>query len=403
MTDKRKRAAPTIDLKATEVPGAKAAPAESAPAPEKASTPPPPEPPRSEQPPHNFIKTYATPVAAGFAGALVGGAVVWVLLPASSNGGAQIAALQKQIHDLQSRPAPAPDTQAVDALRQRLSKIERDIANLPPGDKSVAERLTAADNAMKSLGIALAALNKRNDDAAANATQASERAAAAEKAVADLRDSVQSAKQQAATAVDAGQLAAVQQRVAALEQSVKDARAQIATNATTDKTARLALSAAALRDAIERGVPYRAELAQAKALGADDAALAPLAAFAATGVPSRQDLAHELNGLIPALIKAAGVDDAPSGFLDRLQANASRLVRIQPVDAPPGEKPSDVLARIEIAAAHDDIAAALADIGKLPEKARHLAADWIAVAVQRRKALAAARSFASDAARGLQP
>ena len=62
----------------------------------------------------------------------------------------------------------------------------------------------------------------------------------------------------------------MQQRVAALEQSVKDARAQIATNATTDKAARLALSAAALRDAVERGAPYRTELAQAKALGADD-------------------------------------------------------------------------------------------------------------------------------------
>jgi hypothetical protein len=76
-------------------------------------------------------------------------------------------------------------------------------------------------------------------------------------------------------------------------------------------------------------------------------------------------------------------------------------VRIQPVDAPPGDRPSDVLARIEVAAAHDDIAAALADIGKLPEKARQLAADWITLAVQRQKALAAARAFASDAARGL--
>ena len=152
---------------------------------------------------------------------------------------------------------PAPDTQAVDALRQRLSKIEHDIANLPPGDATVADRLTAADSAMKSLGIALAALNKRNDDAAANAKQAEERAAAAEKAVSELRDSVQSAKQQASAAVDAGQLAAVQQRVAALEQSMKDARAQIAANATTDQAARLALSAAALRDAVERGAPYQ--------------------------------------------------------------------------------------------------------------------------------------------------
>ena len=419
MTDKRKRAAPTIDLKATEVQDAKAGPkpaaAESAPAQEQAAPPPPPpKPPRSEapqpspqsspqsgQPPHDLIKSYATPVAAAFAGALLGGAVVWALLPASSNDGAQLAALQKQIDELKNRPAPAPDTQAVDALRARLSKIEQDIAALPPGDKTVAERLTAADGAMKSLGIALAALNKRNDDAAANAKDASDRAAAAEKAVTELRDSVQSAKQQASAAVDAGQLAAVQQRLSAIEQSVKDARAQISADATTDKAARLALSARALSDAVERGVPYQAELDQAKALGADETALAPLTSLAAGGVPTRQALARALNDLMPALIKATGVEDAPTGFLERLQANASKLVRIQPIDAPPGDKPSDVLARIEVAAAHDDIAAALADIGKLPEKARQLAADWITVAVQRQKALAAARSFASDTARGL--
>ncbi len=403
MTDKRKRAAPTIDLKATEMPGPKPAAADSAPAPEKQETPPPPLPetPRSESPPHDIIKTYATPVAAAFAGALLGAAVIWLVLPTGSNDGAQIAALQKQIQDLQKRPPPAPDTQAVDALRQRLGKIEHDIVNLPPGDATVADRLTAADSAMKSLGIALAALNKRNDDAAANAKDASERAAAAEKAVSDLRDSVQSAKQQASAAVDAGQLAAVQQRIGALEQLMKDARAQIAANATTDQAARLALSAAALRDAVERSAPYQAELDQAKALGADDSALAPLASFAASGVPSQQALSRELNDLMPALIKAAGVQDTPGGFLGRLQANASSLVRISPVNAPPGDKPPDVLARIEVAAAHDDIAAALADIGKLPEAARQKAADWVSKATARRSALAAARAFASDSARGL--
>ena len=47
--------------------------------------------------------------------------------------------------------------------------------------------MAAADNAMKSLGLALAALNRRSDDIAANASQARERAEAAEKAVTELR------------------------------------------------------------------------------------------------------------------------------------------------------------------------------------------------------------------------
>ncbi len=68
-------------------------------------------------------------------------------------------------------------------MRDRIGKIEHDIASLPPGDASVAERLNAADGAMKSLGVALSALNKRSDDAATNAKQADDRAAAAEQAV----------------------------------------------------------------------------------------------------------------------------------------------------------------------------------------------------------------------------
>ena len=422
MTEKRKRAAPTIDLKATEVP----APADTASAHDQAASPPP-EPPKhkakqetkSEAPPPpkeppafeikpppaaSPIATYAMPLAAGFAGAIIGGAIVWALLlaAASSNDGAQVAALQKEINDLKTRPAFG-DAQAVAVLRDRIGKIEHDIASLPPGDASVAERLNAADGAMKSLGVALSALNKRSDDAATNAKQADDRAAAAEKAVNELRDSVSNAKQQASNAADAGQLAAVQQRIGALEQSLKDARAQMAQTATTDKAARLALSAAALRDAVERGVPYEDQLAQARALGADDNALAPLAAFAEKGVPGRRALAHELSDLMPALVKAAGAEEAPSGFLERLQANAGHLVRFSAINAPAGDKPADVLARVEIAAAHDDIDAALADIGKLPEKARQQAADWATKGVARQKAIAASQAFASDSARALGP
>ncbi len=412
MTDRRKRAAPTIDLKAAEVPEPSAAKPESSPTLEEVSAPLP-EPPYSQEPPkvepsstlppRDFIKTYAIPIAAGFAGAILAGVVIWTigLLPAGSTDRSEIAALKKQIHDLQNRPVPAADTQTVDALRERVVKIEHDIANLSPGDKTVAERLTAADSAMKSFGVALAALNKRNNDAAADAKDASARVATVEKAVSELRDSVQNAKQQASAAVDTGQLAAVQQRVAVLEQSIKGAHAQLAQIAMTDKTARLALSARALRDVVESGAPYQSELAQAKVLSADDNSLAPLALFAERGVPSQQALAQQLSNLIPALIKAAKVPDAPSGFLKRLQANAGKLVRIQPLDAPVGDAPSDVLARIEVAAAHADIVSALANIDKLPEKARQQAADWVAVAVARQKALAAARSFASDSARAL--
>jgi hypothetical protein len=417
MSDKRKRAAPTIDLTATEVAGAEAAKPEGAPAQEpppppetKAEVSPPPEPPqqdaKAEMPPpeppveqHSQpgpFKSYLLPIAAGFAGAIIGGAVVWALLPAASNDGAQTAALQKQIDELKNRPAP--DTQAIDALRQSVRKLESDIAKLPPGDATVAARLAAADNAMKSLGVALAALNTRSDTIAAQADKAQQSAAAAEKAVADLRDSVQHAAQRASTA-DTGELAALQKRVAALEESVKSAREQIAN--VPDRAARLALSAAALRDAVESGAPYQAELAQAKALGADEHDLAPLQEFAASGVPSPAALTQELRALLPAMLGASGAPTAPAGFLERLQANASKIVRISPAGVPQGDVPADVLARIEIAAAHADLDGALADLAKLPEVARAPAQILIAKVNARREAVAAARRFAASTARAL--
>jgi hypothetical protein len=431
VTDKRKRAAPTIDLTATEVPSApdETASAQnhsqehaqehaSAPQPgpppraraSKPKPPPPPdEPPRpAEQPAPRRRSSFGAILAAGIAGAVVAAAVlaaVWYagLLPSGSvqSNDGRIAALQKQVQELQNRPAPAIDNQAIDALRQSVRKLETDIAKLPPGDKTVAERLTAADNAMKSLGIALAALNKRGDDIAAKAAQAQEQAAAAQKAVGDLRDSVQNAKQAASSAIDSGQLEELQKRVVAVEQSLGAARKQLVKTSATDSAARLALSAAVLRDAVMSGAPYQAELAQAKSLGADESVLAPLAQFAAHGVPDKAALAQELSLLIPVLAKASGNEAASGGFLDRLQANASKLVHIQPVDAPAGDATSDVLARVEVEAAKTDIDGALTDIAKLPEAARQQAADWVSKAVARQKALAAARRLASDAARDL--
>ena len=72
------------------------------------------------------------------------------------------------VHD--DNPQVAADNQAVDALTQRVGKIEETIKKLPTSDAGVTERLAAADSALKSLGVALTALNRRSDDIAANAS-----------------------------------------------------------------------------------------------------------------------------------------------------------------------------------------------------------------------------------------
>ena len=413
---RKKRAAPTIDLAATEMPPPPSDPP-STPQEEPPAAAPEPSPEHAKDTPAAAAAPPpASHIGAAVLGGIAGSAIVTLALfalwltglvparyPASTDTGAQIAALEAQIHELQNRPSAAPDTKSIDALSERVSKIEDAMSKLPAGDASVAERLAAADNAMKSLGVALAALNRRSDGIAATASQARERADAAAKAVAELSASVQEAAKNSSTGISPAELDALQKRIAALEQSATAAREDIAKASAADIAARLALSAAALRDVTLSGAPFSAELAQAKALGAGDKALAPLAPFAAAGVPTAAALAQELRALVPAMLRISGAHAPEGGFLERLQANAGKLVRIRPVAAPPCDDPSAVLARIEVEAGQADIDGSLADLAKLADATRAPAQGWIAKVKARQAALAAARQFAADTARALTP
>ena len=389
---RKKRAAPTIDLTATEMPP-----------PETAS------PPQSDPPPGP-----AQAASADTAGPRPGGPFGMATLAAGVAGAAAVTLVLfalwltgllpvRTVASTDTAAQAPADTKTIDALTQRVSKIEEAIKKLPASDPGVAERLTAADNAMKSLGIALAALNRRSDEIAATAGQARERADAAAKAVTDLRASMQEAAKNSTAGISPAELDALQKRMAALEQSAKSARDDIAKASSADIAARLALSAAALRDAVASGAPFTAELAQAKSFGADEKVLASLVPFAASGVPAAPALAQELRALLPAMLKISGAQAPEAGFLERLQANAGKLVQIRPVNAPPGDDPSAVLARLEIDAAKADIAAALGDLGKLADATRAPAQAWIERAKARQAALAASRQFAADTARALGP
>jgi hypothetical protein len=366
---RRKRAAPTIDLTATDV---------SAPTPEAEShTGEPPRPEHPSEAPESLANNGVNQrhgIAARqiFFAALGSAAIVALVF-----FGGWLAGLVPVRH---VSPADAGSA-SVAALSERLAKIESSIARIPGRDPGVSERLSAADNAVKSLGIALTALNKRSDEVAA-------RADAADKAITDLRDSVQGLSRNASAGLSSTDVESLQKRLATLEQAVR--------STTGDKAARLALTAAALRDAVVRGVAFTAELEEARILGAEEKHLAPLAPFAASGVPSATLLAQELRASIPTLAKASGAQAPGGDFLDRLQANASRLVRIRPVGAPGGDDSSAVLARIEVEAAQADIEGALVDIGKLDPSTRALARDWIAKAQSRQAAITAARQFAAD-------
>jgi hypothetical protein len=104
-----------------------------------------------------------------------------------------------------------------------------------------------------------------------------------------------------------------------------------------------------------------------------------------------------LAALVPALQDASAPRSGESTFLDRLKSNAQSLVRITPLNAPPGNDPQTVVDRIRLDAVHGDIAAALSELNKLPDAAKPLAEAWSKKATAREGAIAASRQIAADA------
>jgi len=378
---RKKRAPPTIDLTITEMPAGAAGPQQSEPPPTAS------EPPPAAQEPRSIPAQKAPPATSGSLSRYIAGAAGAVTMTVILFGLWLTDLLPVRYEATPgSTQQLAADSKAIDAFSQRVSKIEESISKM----QASGERLTAAENTLKS----------QSDAAVANAAQGRARADEAMTAVNDLRASIDATKSSSG-GISATDFDTLQQRIAVLEQSAKAAREEIAKTSSRDSAARQALSAAALRDAVVSGAPFAAELAQAKSLGAIDKEISVLEPFAATGIPSPAALAQELHNLLPAMVNLAGSQAPQGGFLERLQANAGELVRIRPVDAPPGDDPLAVLSRIENDVAKSDVAAALADLGKLPNPIRAPAQDWISKAQAREGALKAARQYAAAAARAI--
>ncbi len=285
------------------------------------------------------------------------------------------------------------------AITARLDKIEHALAAPKPDTSAVppalANRLTAVEMQAKMLGDSAAALNHRVDDIAATAQVAQKQSASAASAADAAKSSGQSGVQPA-------DLDALASRIAALESAVKSLSEQLAhPAASADQAARLAAAAQALQSAVERGAPYEAELKAVQTLGAEQSATAPLETYAATGVPHADVLAHELALLVPGLQQATDNSSGDTTFLSKLEANAQRLVRVTPVDAPPGDDVTSVIARINIDALRGNIADALNEIASLPDSAKAIAADWVKKAQAREAAIAASRRIAADAVAAL--
>jgi hypothetical protein len=348
--------------------------------------------------------------AAGAALVLLAFFVVWRFAGTDDRADAiemRLAQIDQQVRALADRPPPVTvDPNVIDGLAGRVSALEAAAREQrsPAADPGLSNRLSGLEGQIKALDEKINGLDgkisaaaRRADEIDAAVREARQRAESTGAAIDQLSQKLTQLAAQPPAPVG---IEALANRIASLERSAAAIGAEVGKERAgdaEDRVARASLAAEALNAVVERGESFAAELAALQALGGDPKALAALAPFASSGVPSAASLSGELLTLMPALSKAAGTPAREGGVFARLAAEAESLVHIRPIGDVKGDDPAAILARVELRATKSDIPGALAELAKLSDEARAPAQAFIAKAQAREAALAASHQLASDA------
>ena len=313
----------------------------------------------------------------------------WVIAPVS---GAVAAALVIGVGWLLGWPAVQPVTvpqsnaAAIDELTGRIAGLETRLSK--PANDPAAARLEALDKAVAALRSELVATRAQSDKLAAAANAPRDGAPAPDLSGITARiDRIEGAVK--------AQSAEIAKEIAKQNGKIADAKAEA--KAADDAPLRRVVAASLLDVAVRHGDPFVSALAAAKAVADDPDALKPLDAFAASGVPSANALCRELIEIVPKLMPPPQ-DPATTGagLVDRLQAGASKLIRIERTDGT-GTDRGSVVARVTSAAVHNDLALTERELKSLPPADRTAAQPWLDKVDARRAALGASRTFADNA------
>lgn len=275
--------------------------------------------------------------------------------------------------------APQVTSATVDALSGRVAAVEAK-AGRPAADPAVVARLDALEKSVGTMRGDIANLRAQSDKTASalNDAKSAPRDAAASSGLAD--------------------------RISQLERTSTTARAELAqqgekiadAKVMDDKPLRHVVAATLLDVAVRHNDPYEAQLTAARALAAKPELLKPLDAFAASGIPTPVALTRELLNIVPKLSPPPEAPSSSAGIVERLQAGASKLVRIERTDGV-GNDRGAIVTRITAAALRNDFVEARRELKTLPETDRAPAQAWLDKAEARDAALAASRKFADDA------
>ncbi len=362
----RKRPGPTIELKATDVSDAGAAPqadgATGGETPSRAGA----LFKRASGLLSSFMSLLVPAITGAIVAALVAGGIVFFAgrsgetSSSSPSDGVSIDALSTRITALESKGGGSGQT----SFNQWAA-----------ANPALAAKFNAVDEALAALREKVRTLRVQNETVAA---------------------SIDTLKSAAANPPPAPDTSAIEERLAKLERATvalsADAPAARVTAVPADPTVPRVAAAALLDQIVHQGEPFEAALSNARKLG-DTGALKALEPFAATGVPTAAALCNELLTLLPQF---QNDDTAPptGGILQRLQQSASRLVRVRRAD---DAQAADVLSRAKDAAQREDIDEARRLLMTLPDTQRAAVQPWLDKADARDAALAASRRYAQDA------
>ena len=320
--------------------------------------------PRAAAPEPAPRRSGASSLLAGVAGAVVALAIAGglqyagVLGSLSGQENERIAALEAQLagtkQDIQALANRPDDTSGLQELRNEFAALKTQV----DGDDGTAQALNGLDERLKTVETAVS-------DADRNGATVADLAALSDK-VAGLEALVKSAGETSS---------ANEGRLAMMEQSVSGLNSKVEAQAEQPRIA-LAVAATALKSSIERGAPFSAELETLATIAPDAPELAKLKPYADKGVPTREDIAAQMNGVADAIISAGTPVNPDAGYIDQIWQSARSLVQVRPVGAVSGTGVPEIVARMEAAVVAGDYKKALAEYDSLPEQAKAAGAGF---------------------------
>jgi hypothetical protein len=281
-----------------------------------------------------------------------------------------------------ARPVAENNAGAIETLSSRLAELEGQVSKPVASDTALSSRLEVLEKSVAGL---------KTDIAGARAQTS--------KLASDI-EATKSAPPASVAAPAPPDLTAIEGRLAEVERATRTDSERIAqaTSRPADDVALRRLVVASMLDlSVRQSEPFPEALKAAKALASDPQMFKPLEDFAGSGVPNPAALCRELLTLVPKLEPPATANATTgTGIVERLQAGAAKLVRVERTDSV-GNDRGAIVARVTAAALRNDVSEARRELNSLTPADRTPAQGWLDKAAERDAALAAAHRFAAEA------